>query len=61
MLDHDTDMTSATREPVDEDLRREPRPDRPPVTWFDPHFESRSGGDGHNRSDFDEMMWAQVA
>jgi hypothetical protein len=61
MLEPDPDMTSATREPVDEDLHREPRPDKPPVTSFDPHFGTRSGGTGHNHSDFDEMMWVRAA
>jgi len=61
MREPETDRASPTPKPVDESLRQEPRPDRPEVTSFDPHFGNLSGGNGRDHSDFDEMMWARAA
>ena len=60
MREPETDGTITPPKPVD-DPCKEPRPNRPPVTSFDPHFGTRSGDNGRDHSDFDEMMWAPAA
>ena len=60
MREQETDGAITTPKPV-EDPRKEPRPNRPPVTSFDPHFGNLSGDNGRDHSDFDEVMWARAA